>query len=95
MNITEKIKKYLDNNFDGRLMLEVNGVFSHYNNNDEILSCLVSLFEKWAKENENPDYNDPIKLWEYCLDNHNFGSICTLYYEDSSGDFCKESPYWF
>jgi hypothetical protein len=36
---------------------------------------------------------DPIKLFDYCLEIHDFGDICSLYYEDSSGDFCLESPY--
>ena len=61
MNALEnRIKEFLDNNYDGRLMLEI----ERFNNN-------------------------PLALFEYCLDENDFGAICTLYYE-SGEDFCKE-----
>lgn len=92
ITITERIREYLDFNFDGSLMMKVNGQFYHYANNEELLPWLVELFEKWARENEDENCNDPIYLFDYCLENNNFGDICTLYYEDYNGDFIKEIP---
>lgn len=93
MTIKEKIYEYLEKNFDGRLMLKVGELFYHFENNAEILPRLTSLFEKWAYENTNNEYNDPVRLFDLCLLTHSFGDICTLYYEDNSGDYCIEKPY--
>lgn len=93
MTINKVIKDYLDGNFDGRLMLEIDNNFTVYNNNEEILPVLVDRFMLWAAGNEDERSRDPIYLFAYCLKHHDFGAICTLYYEDVSGDFCKEEPF--
>lgn len=91
MNALEnRIKEFLDNNYDGRLMLEIDNDFKVYNNNDEILPALVDRFSWFAIDNEDERFNNnPLALFEYCLDENDFGAICTLYYE-SGEDFCKE-----
>ena len=87
MTITEKIREYLELNFDGRLMLEVDKHFYHYDNNEEILPKLVELFEKWARENEDEKCKDPVYLFDYCIEQGSYGDICSLYYENSFDDF--------
>ena len=94
MTLTEVIRQYLDDNFGGRLMLDVDGKFTVYNDNEEILPVLTRLFEEWAIDNEDEFCRDnPINLFAYCRATHSFGGICTLYYEDCSGDFCLEKPW--
>jgi hypothetical protein len=93
MTIKEKIMDYLEKNFDGRVLLIVDGEPHLYYDNSTLCYKMTELFELWASENENPMCQDPIKLFDYCLEIHDFGDICSLYYEDSSGDFCLESPY--
>ncbi len=87
MTIIEKIREYLELNFDGRLMLEINQHFYHYDDNEELLPKLVELFEKWARENEVEECKDPVYLFDYCIEHGSFGAICNLYYEDNNGDF--------
>ena len=93
MTIKEKIMDYLEKNFDERVLLIVDGEPHLYYDNSTLCYKMTELFELWARENEVVEYQDPIKLFDYCLENHSFGAICDLYYEDSSGDFCLESPY--
>lgn len=93
MTINEVIKSYLDNNFDSRLMLDINNNFTIYKNNNEILPVLVDQFILWAAENEDEHCRDnPVYLFNYCCEHHDFGAICTLYYEDVDGNFIKEMP---
>ena len=95
MAIKEKIMDYLEQNFDGRTLLIVNGKPYLYYDNSTLCCKMVELFELWAAENEVIEYRDPVKLFDYCLETHDFGAICDLFYEDINGDFCFERPYVF
>jgi hypothetical protein len=99
MTIKERIFKYLEENFDGKMLLIVDNKPFLYSNNHDLCDKMVELFEWWAKDNEDENYQDPVKLFDYCLKEHNFGDICELYYHTdlyergTSGDFILVYPF--
>lgn len=94
MTIEKRIEQYLNAYFDDeRVMLEIDNEFKVYKNAMEALPALIDRFIWWSIDNEDEQFNNnPVLLFEYCLNTHDFGDICTLYYQDSSGDFRLEKP---
>jgi glycosyltransferase involved in cell wall biosynthesis len=64
-----------------------------------VLSIIIPVYnaEKYLKECLDSVRSLTFKEWECILvddgSKDSSGAICDLYYEDSSGDFCFESPY--
>lgn len=93
MTITNVLEKFLEDNFQNPILV-VTGDYNvciHENPCDAIDQLKIA-FIIWARENEDEECQDPIFLFNYCMENHDFGAICTIYEEDYNGDFIKYIP---
>ena len=95
MTIKERIFNYLEENFNGTMLLIVDNKPFLYSNNHDLCDKMVELFEWWAEDNGDEECQDPVKLFDYCLKHHDFGSICELYYCEERYEGERRSDFIF
>jgi hypothetical protein len=93
--LEHRIKEFLDSNYGGRFLLEIDNEIKVYENSEEILPALVDRFNWVAIDHGDERFNNnPLALFEYCLTKNDFGDICTLYYEDNGGFYIDMQSNW-
>lgn len=91
IELVEKIVEWVDLNLDCTktylIKIDVDGEYHkkiHLDNRRHymwLIEYMRAAVTDFARDNE-PVHEDPLELWEFCINNNDFGNVLALYVDD-------------
>ena len=55
----------------------------------EFVAKVVTIMQEWGRTNEDPDINNGVDMWNYCIKEKDFGMLLSLYKKADNGNYIK------